>query len=251
MRIALGIEYDGAGFSGWQRQSHVPSAQAALETALSQVADEPLQVVCAGRTDAGVHALGQVVHFDTAVERSRRAWVLGGNSNLPAEISIRWAEAVSDEFHARYSATARVYRYVILNRPVRSALQRLYAAWIHSPLDAERMHSAAQYLVGEHDFSAFRAAGCQAKTPNREIFSIVVRRDDEHVIIDVRGNAFLQHMVRNIAGVLIAVGSGDREPVWAKTVLDGRDRCAGGITAPAHGLTFMQVEYPRLFALPD
>lgn len=245
MRIALGIEYDGTAYNGWQRQRNGTGVQSILERALAKVADADVEVVCAGRTDAGVHAEAQVVHFDAAAARSRRGWVLGVNSNLPPDVNARWAEFVADDFDARYSAISRTYRYLVLNRPTRSGLYRDRAWWIHRPLDEKRMRGAAAYLVGEHDFSAFRAAGCQALTPYRQLFELTVERHAEWLVITARANAFLQHMVRNIVGVLVAVGAGDEEPGWAGDVLESRDRTRGGVAAPAHGLTLIEVRYPE------
>ena len=250
MRVALGLEYDGTAYNGWQRQHSGEGVQAPVESALAAVAAHPVEVTCAGRTDAGVHATGQVVHFDTESRRSDRGWVLGANSNLPDDISVLWAHEVGDDFHARYSATARSYRYLILNRLQRSALQRHRAWWMHQPLDADRMHRAAQVLVGEHDFSAFRAAGCQASTPMREVGSIAVSRDGHWIGIDITANAFLMHMVRNITGTLAAIGRGDEPESWLEAVLKGRDRCAAGVAAPAHGLTLVRVTYPPRFGIP-
>lgn len=250
MRIALGIEYDGTAYNGWQRQSTGIGVQSRVEEALSRVADEPVQAHCAGRTDAGVHASFQVVHFDSEAKRSRRNWLLGINSNLPADVCARWVAFVDESFHARYSAVSRTYTYLILNRLTRSALQRHRAWWVHRPLDDVRMQSAASFLVGEHDFSAFRAAGCQAATPRRNLSFIEVARRDEWLSITVTANAFLQHMVRNIVGVLVAIGSGDQPPEWARTVLESRDRTRAGVAAPPHGLTLVDVTYPSSFGLP-
>ncbi len=251
MRIAIGIEYDGTAYQGWQRQRNASSIQASVEAAVSAVADESAEVTCAGRTDAGVHASGQVAHFDTTALRSDRGWLLGTNSNLPDDINICWACRVDEAFHARFSATARSYRYVILNRLVRSALSRHRAWWIHRPLDAGAMHSAAQSLLGHHDFSAFRAAGCQASTPWREVRSISVRREGDWLRLDVTANAFLQHMVRNITGALVSIGTGERPVDWAQTVLASRDRKAAGVAAPPHGLTLVRVTYPpNLLTIP-
>lgn len=250
MRIALGIEYDGTAYNGWQRQSTGDGVQAHLEESLTRIADEAIEVTCAGRTDTGVHASGQVVHFDTASQRTERGWLLGANSNLPDDINVTWAAAVSDEFHARYSATSRSYRYLILNRLARSSLYRHRAWWVYDPLDAARMHRAAQRLVGEHDFTAFRAAGCQASTPVREIKAIELQRRDDWVQLEVTANAFLQHMVRNITGTLVAIGRGDEPEDWATAVLESRDRKEGGMAAPPHGLTLIGVEYPPEYALP-
>jgi tRNA pseudouridine38-40 synthase len=250
MRIALGIEYDGTLYNGWQRQRAGIGVQQRVEEALSRVADEDIQVVCAGRTDTGVHASAQVVHFDTSSERSERGWLLGANTNLPDDVSIAWARPVSEDFHARYSATSRSYEYRILNRLQRSALYRHRAWWVHRPLDEKRMQSAASMLVGEHDFSAFRAAGCQSSTAIREITSLEINRQGEWVSLRVSANAFLQHMVRNIAGTLVAVGAGDESPSWVGEVLAGRDRTRGGMAAPPHGLMLVAVDYPAEFGLP-
>lgn len=214
------------------------------------MANEPIETTCAGRTDTGVHALGQVVHLDTAADRTERGWLLGVNSNLPDDVSVRWAKTVDREFHARYSARSRQYRYLILNRLVRSAMYRHRAWWVHQPLDVTTMQAAANCLLGEHDFSAFRAAGCQASTPVRNIREIDITRDEDWISISVTANAFLQHMVRNIAGLLVTIGQGDKYPAWAQAVLDGCDRTKGGIAAPAHGLTLIGVEYPEHFDLP-
>ncbi len=250
MRIALGLEYDGTSYKGWQRQRTETGVQQRVEEALSKVANETIEVVCAGRTDTGVHASGQVVHFETRSERTRRGWLLGANSNLPDDISVIWAQPVADSFHARFSATSRSYRYLILNRLERSALYRHRAWWVYEPLDAERMHNASQALSGQHDFSAYRAAGCQASTAIREITSIAVVRNKNWIALDVTANAFLQHMVRNIAGTLVAIGRGDEADDWAATVLRCQDRKAGGAAAPPHGLTLVKVDYPAEFDLP-
>jgi tRNA pseudouridine38-40 synthase len=250
VRIALGLEYDGTAYNGWQRQRTGQGVQQRVEEALSIVADETIDVICAGRTDTGVHASGQVVHFDTSSERPSRGWLLGANSNLPDDISVTWAQRVDDSFHARFSATARSYRYLILNRLERSALYRHRAWWVYDPLDAERMHVAAQALLGRHDFSAYRAAACQASTPVREITAIAVSRNDVWILLHVTANAFLQHMVRNITGTLVAIGRGDEPEDRVATVLDSRDRSAGGVAAPPQGLTLVNVEYPTEFDLP-
>ncbi len=249
MKIALGVEYDGSQFHGWQYQGDVRSVQESLEQALSRVADHPVTVHCAGRTDTGVHATGQVVHFETAAVRSERSWILGTHTHLPDDVSISWAREMPDHFHARFSAVGRHYRYLILNRPFRSALWRDRAVWIHHPLDAMRMQRAAQALVGTHDFSSYRALACQAKHPVRTVHRLQVRREGELVSIDVHANAFLHHMVRNIAGVLIAIGKGDQAETWAGEVLALRDRTLGGVTAPPQGLCLTRVDYPEEFAL--
>ena len=250
MRIALGIEYDGTGFVGWQYQDNGTSVQQVVEEALSKVANHPLRVVCAGRTDTGVHALGQVVHFDTTAERDLRAWVFGTNANLPKGVAVVWARTVNDDFHARFSARLRRYRYVIFNRDVRPTFLAWRVAWEFRPLDAERMGVAAQHLVGEHDFSAYRAAGCQAKTPVRTVRRIDVWRKDDLVMIEIEANAFLHHMVRNIAGVLMAIGSGEQSTQWSRDVLENRDRTLAGVTAPACGLYLLDVDYSPDFDLP-
>lgn len=251
MRVALGVQYDGAGFRGWQsQQPGVRTVQACLEQALTRVAAHPIKLICAGRTDAGVHGVGQVVHFDTTAVRAARSWVLGGNANLPIDISLHWACVVPDEFHARFSALVRCYRYLICNRPYRAALWRQRATWHYRLLDAAQMHTAAQVLVGKHDFSSFRAAECQARHPIREIYRLDVRRQGDFVVLEVEANAFLHHMVRNIAGVLMAIGGGERPVDWAREVLERRDRTQGGVTAPADGLYLLAVRYPERFALP-
>jgi len=251
MRLALGLEYDGTDFNGWQRLSEQRSLQAELERALSTVADAPVEVVCAGRTDAGVHARCQVVHFDTTAQRSTRGWTLGTNSNLPPSMAVRWAQPVAEDFHARFGARARRYRYTILNRAVRPALEARHVAWERMPLDADAMHVAAQALVGEQDFSAFRTVACQARTPMRNLHAIAVRRADaEHVVIEVQANAFLHHMVRNIVGSLLPVGRGERAPAWIAQLLAGRDRSVAGPTAAAQGLLFVGPLYPADCGLP-
>jgi tRNA pseudouridine38-40 synthase len=249
MRIALGIEYDGQAFAGWQWQPGRRTLQSAVDEALSRVAAEPVRVVCAGRTDAGVHALEQVAHFDTQAHRKPYSWLMGANTELPEDVRVLWVREVPEEFHARYSAIARVYRYVILNRPMRSALQRRQVTWHYPPLDIEPMREAARHLIGEHDFSSFRAQGCQSKSPNRFMHFIHVRRDDDRVIIELCANAFLHHMVRNIAGVLMEIGSGKQPPEWARQVLQARDRARGGVTAPADGLYLSGVCYPERFGI--
>jgi tRNA pseudouridine38-40 synthase len=250
MRIAVGIEYDGTGYVGWQRQKSGPGVQARVEDAIAVVANEPVEAVCAGRTDTGVHAAGQVVHFDTTADRSMRGWVLGINSNLPDDVNAIWATRVADDFHARFSAESRTYRYLILNRLVRSSLFRRRAWWVYEPLDDEAMQAAGQHLLGEHDFSAFRAAGCQASTPVRELTRLDVRRRGHWLEIRVTANAFLQHMVRNIVGTLVAIGRGDEAPDWAAEVLKSVDRTEAGVAAPPHGLTFMDVRYPASCGVP-
>ena len=249
MRLACAVEYDGAGFSGWQRQAHARSVQTAVERALSFVADHPVQVSCAGRTDAGVHATWQVVHFDTEARRTHRSWLLGTNANLPGDVRLLQAHAVDDGFHARFSAQARSYRYVILNRAVPSALLRQRVTWEHRLLDEKDMQQAARCLVGQHDFTSFRAVACQAKSPVRTVYRLEVARCGDMVYLDVEANAFLHHMVRNIAGVLMAVGRGDRPAEWVDEVLQYRDRSRGGVTAPAGGLYLVGVSYPPQYGV--
>jgi tRNA pseudouridine38-40 synthase len=250
MRYALGIEYDGTDFFGWQRLSHGPSIQAEVEAALSFVADHRVEVTCAGRTDAGVHARCQVIHFDSDARRDERAWTLGANSRLPVGVSVLWARRVREDFHARFSARARRYRYLILNRTVRPALQARYVSWERRPLDAEAMHAASQALIGEHDFSAFRALSCQATHARREVLAISVQRQGDRVILEIEANAFLHHMVRNIAGSLLEVGRGEQPVEWIARVLEKRDRALAGATASAQGLTFVGPQYPAEWALP-
>lgn len=259
MRYALGVEYDGSEFSGWQRLNRAgepgrrseQTVQDALERALAFVADSPISTVCAGRTDAGVHASCQVVHFDSAASREPREWALGTTSRLPESVCVRWCVPVADGFHARFAARARVYRYRILNRSVRPALGRQQLTWVRRPLDAEAMNRSARALLGEHDFSAFRTAHCQAPHARRDLQEIGVRRLDEEVVIDVQANAFLHHMVRNIVGSLLEVGTGERSEHWIAQLLAGRDRTAAGPTAPASGLTFVGPRYPPQWNLPQ
>ncbi|HED17827.1 MAG TPA: tRNA pseudouridine(38-40) synthase TruA [Gammaproteobacteria bacterium] len=250
MRIVLGIEYDGAGYSGWQLQHGTRTVQGEVEAALAQVADHPLRVSCAGRTDTGVHALQQVVHFDSDAVRSERSWVLGGNANLADEISIRWAQSIDDGFHARFSAIARSYRYVIYNAFARPALLRKQVCWRHGPLDEQRMNQACEHLLGEHDFTSYRALACQASHAVRTIEHLSVSRKGEYVYIDIRANAFLYHMVRNIAGVLISIGQGEQSTSWSAELLAARDRSVGGVTARAAGLYFLSAHYPERYKLP-
>lgn len=250
MRIALGIEYDGSHFCGWQYQDHSPSVQAGVEAALAEVANAPVRVICAGRTDTGVHALNQVVHFDTEVNRSERAWVFGSNTNLPKGVVVLWARVMDDSFHARFSATRRRYRYVIFNRNVRPTFLVNRVTWEYRALDVEPMQLAANHLLGKHDFNAYRAAACQAKSSVREIYSLEVKRQQDLVIIDVEANAFLHHMVRNIAGVLMAIGAGEKPPGWSKDVLMSKDRVHGGVTAPPYGLYLMDVDYEAQYQIP-
>ena len=250
-RIALGLEYDGRAYAGWQAQAGLATLQGVAEAALASVADEPVSLTAAGRTDAGVHALGQVAHFDTHAHRTMRGWTLGANTNLPPDVSVHWAREVSERFHARFSAESRTYCYLILNRGTRSALARGRATMIHHELDERRMADAASYLLGEHDFSAFRAAECQSRTPVRRLEELAVERRGEWIIVRATANAFLHHMVRNIVGLLMAVGRGRAEPAWAREVLASRDRTLSAATAPADGLYLWHVRYAEGFALPE
>ncbi len=250
MRIALGIEYDGTAFYGWQRQQNVISVQESLEKALAVVANEAIEVFCAGRTDAGVHGTGQVVHFDTTSVRNERAWTMGVNSNLPDSVAVKWAKEVTDDFHARFSATARRYRYIIANTRLRPAIMGQGVSHYHSPLDAEAMHQAAQTLLGERDFSSFRAAMCQSKTPFRNIHHINIQRYGDFIIVDIKANAFLHHMVRNIVGSLLEIGTGKQDVAWLESVRDAKDRKVAAVTAKPYGLYLVEVDYPDQFNIP-
>ena len=249
-RLAVGVEYDGSRYHGWQTQPTAANVQSLVEQALSGIAAQPVAVICAGRTDAGVHAAGQVVHFDSAARRPASAWLLGANSELPPDISLRWVVDVPEHFHARFSAVSRCYRYWILNRRVRSALAAGRAWSVHRPLDEQAMQAAATLLLGEHDFSSFRAAECQAHSPVRRVTEATVSRQGDWLCVQMRANAFLHHMVRNVVGLLVAVGRGERPPGHAAALLQARDRRLGEATAPAHGLYLWQVEYPPQFGLP-
>ena len=256
MRYALGVEYDGGGFRGWQRLSQAGSLatdgslQTALEIALSKVADAPVATTCAGRTDAGVHARCQVIHFDSQAGRDARAWVLGATANLPPAMAVRWCVPVAAGFNARFDARARRYRYRLLNRATRPGLARQYLGWERVPLDAAAMHEAAQALLGERDFSAFRSVQCQATHARRHLQQVAVTRDGDEVVVAVQANAFLHHMVRNIVGSLLVVGRGERPPGWIGELLAAGDRTAAGPTAPAAGLLFVGPVYPRQWGLP-
>lgn len=251
MRIALGIEYDGHDFFGWQTQENLVTVQGSLEQALSKIADEKIQVLCAGRTDAGVHATGQVVHFETSVHRDLRAWTLGANSHLPPSIAVTFAEEVDDKFHARFSALARRYRYIIYNHSIRPAISAHRVTWYYHLLDVDAMEQAGQFLLGELDFSSFRSADCESNTPMRNVHFIKVTRHGHFVVIEIQANAFLHHMVRNIAGVLMRIGSGKKKPEWAKEVLEAKDRREAAETASANGLYLCQVEYPESYSFPN
>jgi len=251
MRYAIGLEYDGSEFLGWQIQRQEPTVQGCLEAALSRVANHEARVVCCGRTDTGVHALGQVAHFDSDAQRAERDWVLGLNSHLPAGVSVLWIRAVDDTFHARFSAYSRTYRYLVLNRWIRPALEARRMSWWRVPLDADRMHEAAQALQGEHDFSSFRAGACQARHAVREIQEISVSRSGDVVALEVTANGFLYHMVRNIAGTLLRVGQGDAAVDWPGRLLSQRDRSKAAPTAAPEGLYFVRARYPDNYRLPD
>jgi tRNA pseudouridine38-40 synthase len=250
MRIALGIEYEGTGFFGWQRQREVNSIQGELERALSQVANAPIETFCAGRTDAGVNATGQVVHFDTDAQRDMRAWIMGVNSNLPPQIAVRWAQQVADDFHARFSATARRYRYIIYNRKYRPGILASGVSHYHQDLDVGLMQQAAPALLGEHDFSAFRAIQCQSHSPFRHVSHLRIERYQDYIVIDIKANAFLHHMVRNITGSLLEIGMGKQPPSWLAELLAGKDRTKAAATAKAEGLYLVEVDYPEHFAIP-
>ncbi len=249
-RYAAGIEYAGTAFSGWQALEGRRTVQDVLEQALSRISAQPVKTITAGRTDTGVHAVQQVVHFEVQAQRSEHAWLLGTNSMLPDDVAMRWIIPVSDRFHARYGALRRRYRYVLHNHRVRSALLRYRAGWWPQALDADAMHCAAQALVGKHDFSALRGSQCQSPTAVRTIEAISVRRSGDMLSFDVCGNAFLHHMVRNIVGTLLLVGLGKERVEWVGEVLASLDRTRAGMTAPAEGLYFVGPEYPAEFALP-
>lgn len=250
MRIALGIEYDGTGFFGWQRQREVNSVQEELEKALTKVANSPVEVFCAGRTDAGVHATGQVVHFDTDALRDDKAWIMGTNSQLPDQIAVRWAKPVAEDFHARFSATARRYRYIICNQKFRPAILRSGLSHYHQQLDISLMQQAAPVLIGEHDFSAFRAIQCQSKTPFRNIHHLHLSRVGDYLVLDIKANAFLHHMVRNITGSLLEIGMGRKPVDWLGELLQSRNRNLAAATAKPGGLYLVEVDYPEHYAIP-
>ena len=251
MKYAACIEYNGTAYYGWQRLSHGPSVQGEVESALSSVANHKIELTCSGRTDSGVHGMGQIVHFESNAVRDEKAWIMGTNTNLPDDIALCWIQTVDDEFHARFTALSRRYRYIILNQPTRPALLDKKVCWFRDSLDENAMHDAATRLLGENDFSSFRAAGCQAKHAMRELQEIKVTRDRRYVYVDIVANAFLHHMVRNIVGSLFQVGTGDKLPQWFSELLDVKDRTQAGITAPACGLYFVSVKYPEEFNLPD
>lgn len=250
IRVAAAVEYSGISFCGWQRQSHSPSVQQAVEEALSFVANEPITIACAGRTDSGVHATNQIIHFDTSALRQPHNWIRGANTRMPRGVRLHWVSVVDAGFHARFSALSRTYRYVIFNEPVPTAIFRGLMTCCKMPLDAQAMNIAAQDLLGENDFSSYRAAGCQSRSPWRNVRHIRVHRQGTLVIIEITANAFVHHMVRNIAGALIAVGSGHRPVAWPGELLRLRDRTRGEVTAPADGLFLVSVEYPAKYLIP-
>ncbi|MGB3726577.1 MAG: tRNA pseudouridine(38-40) synthase TruA [Glaciecola sp.] len=249
-RIALGIEYTGSNYRGWQRQAHADSIQKQVEDALAKILIEKVTITCAGRTDAGVHATAQVVHFDTQVERPLKAYTRGMNTILPPDIAVTWAKPVSFDFHARYTAFARRYRYIIYNNPLRSGVFGNGVTHVFEPLNEALMHESAQCLVGENDYTSFRASHCQSKTPYRHIEAISVYRMQRYVIVDVKANAFLHHMVRNIVGSLIKVGTGEQNVDWLAHLLALKDRTQAAATAKPHGLYLVKVDYPEEFAIP-
>lgn len=251
MRIALGIEYNGYGYYGWQAQSTTDNTiQTTLEKALSTVANEPIALFCAGRTDANVHATGQVVHFDTKAKRHLDAWIWGTNANLPSSVAVRWARAVDFQFHARFKALSRRYRYVIFNHPIRPAIMSARVTWYYYPLDVERMRIAATYLLGEQNFSSFRSSQCNSKSVMRNVMAFSIERHHDFVIFEIEANAFLHHMVRNIAGTLMKIGAGFKEPEWMLEVMQARSRKAAAETAPADGLYLINVSYPEPYKFP-
>ena len=250
MKYAACIEYDGTDYCGWQRLKDTPSVQEEVERALSSVANHSVELTCAGRTDSGVHGIGQIVHFESNADRDEKAWRMGCNTNLPDNIVLRWIESIDDSFHARFSALSRSYRYIILNNKIRPAILYKKVCWYHDELDENRMNDAAQLLLGENDFSSFRAAGCQANHAMRELQSIKVSRDGKFIYVDIVANAFLHHMVRNIVGSLFEVGDGRKPVTWFSELLNLKDRTQAGITAPACGLYFVSVKYPTKFMLP-
>jgi len=250
MRYAACIEYDGSAYFGWQYQDHAPSVQGDIEAAISRVANHPVKITCAGRTDTGVHGIGQIIHFDSESDRSLEAWQFGTNSNLADSAVMRWVKPVEDSFHARFSAGARRYRYVVLNRETRPAILSKRVAWYRKPLNHELMHQASQYLLGEQDFTSLRAAGCQAKHAVRTVHDIAVSQESDFIYLDVKANAFLYHMVRNIAGTLFAIGEGKYPVEWLPELMARQDRREAGVTAPPGGLYFVHVDYPEQYQLP-
>ena len=250
MRIALGIEYEGSNYAGFQRQTTLKTVQGELERALSIIADEPIQLQCAGRTDAGVNATGQVVHFDVTKERPDRGWVMGTNGNLPNDIAVTWAKHVDDSFHARFSAKARRYRYIIQNTINRPGILCKGVSIYQGNFDVELMQDAANYIIGEHDFSSFRAAEDESRTSMRCVHFVKVTRFGQYIVFDIAANAFLMHMVRNIVGSLLTVGNKTNSVQWFKDMFDDKDRQKAGPTAKPYGLYLVDVSYPNEFNLP-
>lgn len=250
VRVALGVEYAGDGFEGWQSQAHGRTVQDVLEAAIARIAGHAVRLHCAGRTDAGVHASSQVTHFDTEARRSSNSWVRGVNNLLPHGVAVQWSMELDDRFHARYSACGRRYRYLLMDCPVRPAIWSRRVGWFHLPLDVERMHVAAQRLVGTHDFSAFRAAGCQAKSPVKIMHSATVRREGQLIVFDFHASAFLHHMVRNLVGALVYIGKQAESPEWIDLLLEQRDRQHAGATFSPYGLYLSGIDYPAHFQLP-
>lgn len=250
-RVALGVEYNGSAYSGWQRQLGKPSVQECLEKALSRVANAPIVVLCAGRTDTGVSSTGQVVHFDTPVFRKEKAWTMGVNTHLPKDIAVRWCTSVSEDFHARFSATARRYRYIIYNSRYRSAILHTGVTHVHVPLDVEKMQLAGQALLGENDFASFRASQCQSRTSWRYVMHLNVSRHGNYVVVDIKANAFLHHMVRNIVGSLVEIGTGNQPIGWMTQLLAAKNRNCAAMTSKSEGLYLVSVDYPEKFLLPQ
>jgi tRNA pseudouridine38-40 synthase len=251
VRIAIGVEYDGSQFHGWQSQPVLQTVQDTLEHAMTKIAAERVTMIAAGRTDTGVHALGQVAHFDTQAARPQQAWIRGVNSHLPPAVAVRWAQEVDREFHARHSAISRRYRYVLFNHPVRPALLSGRVGWYHRPLDVDAMSQAAQHLIGEHDFSSLRSSQCQAKSPIKTLHEALVSRHGDYVLFDFHGGGFLHHMVRNILGSLLWVGQGKESPEWIGRILAARDRTLAAPTFAADGLYFIGAEYDQHWQLPQ
>lgn len=256
-RLVLGVQYDGGPWQGWQTQPSGNTVQDALERGLQQFTNTEIKTTCAGRTDAGVHGIEQVVHFDTELDRTPYSWVNGVNAFLPGSVAVQWARELpldpesQDNFHARFSARARTYHYILHNCKIRSPMWLGRAGWVFRPLDVEQMQAGAAYLLGEHDFSAFRASGCQAKTPVKHMYSIQIKRQGEMIIFTLRASAFLHHMVRNIVGSLIFVGTGKREPIWMKEVLDSRNREVAAPTFSPDGLYLARIDYEDKWQLPQ
>lgn len=249
MRLAALVEYDGSQFNGWQIQTHVPSVQEALEKGLSHVANAPIRVHTAGRTDTGVHAIAQVIHFDTDKSRSQYSWLRGTNTQLPKGVAMHHIMPVSDDFHARFSAISRQYRYIINTRKIPLGIYADYVSCYPLDLEIKAMRQATKLLIGQHDFSAYRASGCQSMNPIKTIHSLTITRQDDWIWLDICADGFLQHMVRNIVGVLLKIGADEQAPIWAKQVLQSKDRTQGGITAKPNGLYFVQANYAPEFGL--